>query len=123
MSELASLADWSPRQLEREFRRKVGLPPKTLSRIARFQNLLRLSGRFPEKAWAELSAAAGYADQAHMTREFRELSGATPARRHWEEGELTRHFVDPDRLDALLRSRSRTSSDVAFVQDAGAELP
>jgi AraC-like DNA-binding protein len=118
VAELARAANWSPRHLEREFRRKVGLAPKMLSRIARFQNLLRLSGRFPGRTWAELSLAAGYADQAHMTREFRELSGGTPSQRHLAGGELTRHFVDPGRLDALLRSRP---GDVAFVQDAGEE--
>src|SRR5262249_59691377 len=85
---LAESAAWSPRQLEREFRRRVGLSPKALSRIARFQNLLRLALRHPTRNWAELAADAGYADQAHMTREFRALSGATPAARSVGEGEL-----------------------------------
>jgi AraC-like DNA-binding protein len=109
---LAESAAWSPRQLEREFRRRVGLSPKALSRIARFQNLLRLASRDPRRGWAELAGDAGYADQAHMTREFRALSGATPAARTLGEGELGRHFVDAERLDALL------GRDVGIVQDA-----
>jgi AraC-like DNA-binding protein len=102
VADLARLAGWSPRQLEREFRRGVGAPPKTLSRIARFQNVLRLSGRAPAGTWARLAAAAGYADQAHLIRDFRDFSGTTPSRRHEEEGDLSRHFVSPERLDALL---------------------
>lgn len=112
---LARRVGWSPRQLEREFRRRVGLSPKRLSRIARFQNALRLAGRHPGRSWADLAAEAGYADQAHLTREFRELSGTTPREGRARQGDLARNFVEPSRLDALL--------DVAFVQDAAPAGP
>lgn len=109
---------WSPRQLEREFRRGVGLSPKALARTLRFQNALRLAGRGPSRSWAGIAAECGYADQAHLIREFRALSGATPSERA-DEGELARNFVTPARLDELLR----TGSDVAFVQDAARLRP
>ena len=98
--------------LEREFASGVGLTPKELSRIARFQNLLRLLGwqRRPGPSWAELAARCGYADQAHLVREFKSLSGATPTSRRETEGALARFFIHPARLDALL-------SPVAFLQD------
>jgi AraC-like DNA-binding protein len=119
--ELARLSGWSPRQLEREFRRRVGVPPKTLSRIARFQNAMRLSARAPGASWARVAAAAGYADQAHLIRDFRDFSGTTPSRRHEDEGELSRHFVDPTRLDALLDAPvDGVGVGVAFVQDRSA---
>jgi AraC-like DNA-binding protein len=115
VSALALRAGWSPRQLEREFRRRVGLPPKLFGRIARFQNLVRLSGLHPQRAWADLAAEGGYTDQAHMIRDFREFSGTTPAERRTAEGDLTRNFVAPERIEELLRSPGAT--DVAFVQD------
>jgi AraC-like DNA-binding protein len=101
----------TPRQLEREFAEGVGLSPKQLSRVVRFQNLLRLAGRNPDAGWAELALRCGYADQAHLVREFKGFSGATPGSKRETDGALARHFIDPVRLEILL-------SPVAFVQDA-----
>lgn len=117
VAQVAAHVGWSPRQLEREFRRGVGLSPKALARILRFQNVLRLLGRPPRRSWADLAAACGYADQAHLNREFRELSGATPTQGA-ASGDLARNFIAPDRLDLLLRP-----PDVAFLQDGAAALP
>ncbi len=120
VAELARRSGWSRRQLEREFQRRVGISPKTLARIARFQNLLRLSGRNAARSWSDLAAVCGYADQAHLVREFREFAGATPTERRAAEGDLARHFVEPGRLEALLRPEG---PDVAFLQDAGGKRP
>jgi AraC-like DNA-binding protein len=67
----------SERQLRRRFAERVGYGPKTLQRIFRFQRFaaeLR-SGRFELAAAA---AAAGYADQAHLSRESVRLAGLSP---------------------------------------------
>jgi AraC-like DNA-binding protein len=65
------------RQLRRRFGAAVGSGPKTLARIARFRRALALmrAGEPPAAA----AFAAGYADQAHMTREMRAFAGTTPA--------------------------------------------
>ena len=68
----------SPRQLQRNTLGSVGLPPKALQRVLRMQRFLHLARRRGELAAA--SAEAGYADQSHMTREVRALSGLTPTR-------------------------------------------
>ena len=68
----------SPRQLQRRFAAAVGYGPKTFQRIARFQRLLALARA--RHTLTELALAAGYADQAHMTREVVELAGRTPSR-------------------------------------------
>jgi AraC-like DNA-binding protein len=68
----------SPRQLQRAIVGNVGLPPKALQRVMRMQRFLHLARRRGELAAA--AADAGYADQSHMTREVRALSGLTPAR-------------------------------------------
>jgi AraC-like DNA-binding protein len=101
--ELADQIGLSSRQLEREFRAGVGLSPKALARILRFQNLLRLVGEGPLRAWAYLAAEGGYADQPHMVREFREFAGQSPSERQVTvAGELATHFISPQRLAALL---------------------
>ena len=70
-----------PRALQRWFVRQVGLPPRVWLRQIRFQGAFEtLPG---EPSLAGHAAARGYADQAHMAREFRALAGvpATAARR------------------------------------------
>ena len=70
---------WSERTLRRRCRSAFGYGPKTLERILRFQSFLRLlsSGRAPLSV---LAIEAGYADQAHLTREVRRLSGKAHGR-------------------------------------------
>jgi AraC-like DNA-binding protein len=67
----------SERQLRRRFADAVGYGPKTLARILRFQRFLELAT--PAGDLARLAFDAGYADQAHLTRECRRLAGRTPA--------------------------------------------
>jgi len=65
------------RQLRRRFVDSVGYGPKTLERVLRFQRFLALArSRAP---LARLAFDAGYADQAHLTRECTRLSGLPPA--------------------------------------------
>jgi AraC-like DNA-binding protein len=67
----------SERQLRRRFLDAVGYGPKTLGRVLRFQHFLQLAR--PDVDLARLALDAGYADQAHLTRETRRLAGRTPA--------------------------------------------
>jgi len=69
----------SERQLRRRFLDAVGYGPKTLGRVLRFQHFLELVRRSDTLDLARLALDAGYADQAHLTREARRLSGRTPA--------------------------------------------
>jgi AraC-like DNA-binding protein len=68
----------SYRQLRRRFSAAVGYAPKTFQSVLRFQRLLHVAGRSPKQSLADLAADAGYADQAHMTREVRRFSDCTP---------------------------------------------
>jgi AraC-like DNA-binding protein len=70
----------SERHLQRRFREFVGYGPKTLQRVLRLQRLLRAleHGRDQEGGLARIAAAIGYSDQAHLTRETRDLSGHSP---------------------------------------------
>lgn len=74
------------RALDRAFNRQVGIPPKRLARIVRFNHALLLLQRRDGRCASRVAQEAGYADQAHLIRDFREFVHAPPgefmARRH-----------------------------------------
>ncbi|MGH3008219.1 MAG: helix-turn-helix domain-containing protein [Gaiellaceae bacterium] len=78
VGELAERLGIGERQLHRRCVAALGYGPKTLDRILRFQRFRALSLARPSLGLVELAAAAGYADQAHLTREALRLGGATP---------------------------------------------
>jgi AraC-like DNA-binding protein len=59
-------------------RREIGLSPKPALRILRLQRALMLA-KHRNRGWADVAQLAGYADQAHLTRECRSLLGETPS--------------------------------------------
>lgn len=65
------------RRLLRHCRAAVGYGPKTLERVLRFQRTIALASRV--ESLGLLAAVAGYADQAHLTRECRRLTGLAPS--------------------------------------------
>jgi AraC-like DNA-binding protein len=79
VSALASSVGFSERQLLRRCVGALGYGPKMLDRIFRFQRFRVLAARRRDLGLAELAAAAGYADQPHLTRECVRLGGETPA--------------------------------------------
>jgi AraC-like DNA-binding protein len=78
IGELAREAGLSERQLRRRFLTAAGYSPKMLQRIVRFQKLLALAKDQPSRL-GDAAHSAGYADQAHMTREVGEFAGVTPS--------------------------------------------
>jgi AraC-like DNA-binding protein len=80
VEQLAGVLDVGERRLRRRFALAVGYGPKTLQRVLRLQRVLALAGRAPRPgvSLAGLAAEAGYADQAHMSRELRKLTGRSP---------------------------------------------
>jgi AraC-like DNA-binding protein len=69
----------SRRHLAQRFRDQVGLPPKTVARIMRFDHAVSLLGR-DGAGLAEVAFECGYYDQAHLNRDFREFAGMSPGR-------------------------------------------
>ncbi len=65
------------RHLRRLLLTHTGIGPKAVGRVARFQRFLREAETRPSSLGV-LAADAGYADQAHLSREVRELTGLTP---------------------------------------------
>jgi AraC-like DNA-binding protein len=76
---LARQANLSPRQFRRRCLEESGLTPKHLARVLRFRHasqIARASGHRPD--WAVIALDAGYYDQSHFIRDFREFTGRTP---------------------------------------------
>ncbi|MEV0384975.1 AraC family transcriptional regulator [Nonomuraea sp. NPDC050643] len=86
---LAAELGVSRRYVELGFRRVVGLSPKTVARIARFQRVVDTWRR--PSATLDEAVACGYADQPHLTREVRAMAQMTPKR-------LFAFVQDADRL-------------------------
>ena len=78
MREVADAANVGGRQLERLFHSHVGIAPKHYARIARLEHACRLMTG-STRPQAEFAAHAGYADESHLLRDFRDLAGATPS--------------------------------------------
>jgi AraC-like DNA-binding protein len=79
IEKLSRLTGVSSRQLQRRFSAAVGYGPKAFQSIVRFQRVLHLAGGpIRRRSLVDLAASAGYADQAHMTREIHRFSGCRP---------------------------------------------
>ncbi len=92
VAELATEIGCSRKHLATRFREHVGLPPKLVARILRFRRASDLLGA-SRTSLAEVAAACGYYDQAHLDRDFRDFAKTTPT--------------------------AYASERVTFVQDAG----
>ena len=85
------------RRLRRRFVQAVGYGPATYLRVSRFQRAVALAPHVP--GLAALAAAAGYADQAHLSRDCRALTGLTPRA----------YFRGPSTVDATARDQLRSA--------------
>jgi AraC-like DNA-binding protein len=71
-------ANLSPRQFRRRCLEATGLSPKHLCRVLRFRRASELAARAPGLKWSLIALDAGYFDQAHLIRDFREFTGRSP---------------------------------------------
>lgn len=101
---LAAQAGLSRRQLERRFDRWVGLEPKLLCRILRFQRVFRAVAREPRARWVEIAVECGYYDQPHLIREFRAFAGMNPPAFFAQLSEFTAQFTRKGRAAHLYKT-------------------
>jgi AraC-like DNA-binding protein len=78
MEKIASISCLSLRQFERKCKERIGMSPKPYARIARFSKAYRLRESSPTLSWTSIAYEAGYFDQMHMIRDFKEFTGVTP---------------------------------------------
>jgi AraC-like DNA-binding protein len=90
---LAARFGVSVRSVQRAFARDVGIGPRAMLRLSRVQRALGLAQMHPPRRWTQIAAEAGYFDQPHFIREFRELVGLLPSEFRADPPELTHSFV------------------------------
>ncbi|MFP4697763.1 MAG: DUF6597 domain-containing transcriptional factor [Eubacteriales bacterium] len=78
IKEIADYICSSTRQLERNFNDYIGLTPKTMVGVIRFQNVLREILNKPNINWLDLVSKYNYTDQSHLIRDFRKYYGKAP---------------------------------------------
>jgi AraC-like DNA-binding protein len=98
VTDIARTVGWSRRQLSERFAGEYGITVKEAARIARFHHSRLLIQRRPGITLADAAAAAGYYDQAHMAREWRQLAGCPPS--IWLGTEELPFVQDSDVADA-----------------------
>lgn len=76
---LAQELGCSRRHVVAQVREQIGLPPKTLARIVRFNRVVGLLERDDGARLAEIALDCGYYDQAHLNRDFRAFAGDPPS--------------------------------------------
>jgi len=93
MDALAAHVGVTPRHLERQFKQAVGISPKRLARITRFQRALRMFEQLdsPQRG-THTAATCGYADQAHFIHDFSEFAGCAPGAHLLRRAELNGLF-------------------------------
>jgi transcriptional regulator GlxA family with amidase domain len=111
LDDIARRSGITRRQLERRFLDAVGIPPRTVAQLARFQRALALlQSRRVCVRIADAAAACGYYDQAHLVRDFKRFAGLPPQAFFRREEPFADLF------------RSEPALDVAFVQSASGGL-
>jgi AraC-like DNA-binding protein len=92
VKDLAIIAGVGERQLERLFKKYVGLSPKYYARIIRFNYIFKLIQAY-ETSWADIVYQAGYYDQSHFIRNFKAFTGEDPSSYFFEEDNMANFFL------------------------------
>ena len=92
VSDLVNELKISERQLERIFKRYVGLTPKFYSRVTRFSTIFQLKEQ-GDPSWIDLTHETGFADQSHFIRNFKSFTGEDPSRYGFDEQNMANFFM------------------------------
>ncbi len=93
VDEFSKLLNVGRRHLERKFIAQVGMTPKMLIKIVRFQNVFRIVKQHTLTSLAELTQRAGYYDHSHFIRNFKEFAGVSPKEYFKEDSKLSKLFA------------------------------
>lgn len=92
VEDLAAELKIGKRQLERKFASCVGLSPKHLARIVRFNKALQLIENHDFSSFTSAAHEGGFYDQAHFIKDFKELTGLNPKKYFSENLEMAKFF-------------------------------
>lgn len=95
LKDLEHFTGYSERHIERTFEENMGLSPKKYSGIIRLHHFLSLmKNRTGKNSMAGFSYEAGYSDQSHLIREFKNTVGLTPGQYLKAENKLAVNFIE-----------------------------
>jgi AraC-like DNA-binding protein len=103
IEELSAAVFISTRQLEREFKQKLGISPKFYMRIARLNEVNRRIQKGYRFILSDLAYSSGYTDQAHFIKDFKYFTGESPS---IFVREKDRFIINPNRADMDFVSRA-----------------
>lgn len=103
VQEVADDVGYSRRRISDLVRAETGVAPKQFQRLARFDRSRGLVGRMP---LSEAAMVCGYADQAHLTREWHEFAGCTPTTWLREEFPFVQDLADRQPVDSRHEQRT-----------------
>jgi len=66
------------RQLERNFKKQIGVSPKQLGKVIRLQNALKMLLNKKSENLTDIAYESEYFDQAHFIKDFKEFTGINP---------------------------------------------
>ena len=95
MSSIASICeqcDITERQLERHFKKYIGLSPKFYARIIRFSYIFQIA-KEKKLSWAEVGLESGFYDQPHFIKNFKAFTGEDPSTYFFDEPNLANFFL------------------------------
>ncbi|KIC95871.1 hypothetical protein OI18_03715 [Flavihumibacter solisilvae] len=78
IDQIAGMACMSIRNFERKCKERLGMPAKMYARIARFHKAYKILESRPIISWTDLAYEAGYYDQTHFIKDFKEFARLTP---------------------------------------------
>ena len=90
--ELTGTFHISERQLERLFKKYIGLSPKFFSRIIRFNHIFQLM-KDKDSTWTGLAFSSGFFDQSHFIKNFQEFTGEGPSSYLFDEKNMANFFL------------------------------
>jgi AraC-like DNA-binding protein len=92
VNKLCSMLQISERQLERHFKKYIGLSPKFYTRIVRFSYIFEVLQN-KKMSWSQLGLECGFYDQSHFIKNFREFTGEDPSDYLFDEPNLANFFL------------------------------
>lgn len=99
VSAAAAFIEVSVTHLERLFAEHFGVPPSVAARLHRLDRLVATLRRDPARRWADLVHELGFADQPHLVREVKRLTGFTPSALRASLGSVAEQHTPRDERD------------------------
>lgn len=95
INEITAETGYSERYINKLFQAYMGISPKTMEKMIRFQAAIHAMNKSPNISLTDLALGLGYFDQSHFTKDFTSHSGMTPKKylKHIQENNLNEKIL------------------------------